>query len=257
MLTREQFDAALTHVHYPTLGPVPFQPGKYDSPIEERLAWSVSKLIDSDAVALCAQTLVPTAHGAYRVDMLLHSQGKNTVIECDGEEFHKDYLADCARSAALLESGYVDQVVRYQGDVLHHSPDDAAYSLTFLHPEAFSTRALQVAGTRASGAHTRMAHQYGQGGDSTGAYPVFYEVETETIDDTDRWDEEDNYIPATFLPVRNVRVSTSDVSRLTSQNMRDAVVAMRRIQRDLGCTSRGHLVQMYHVIAGQTKSSGW
>jgi DNA polymerase-3 subunit epsilon len=103
-----------------------YAPAAYESPIEERLAWSIAKILPPGS-ALVAQMPVPTAIGVFRPDLLLYTPGKITALECDGEEFHQDELADDARDAALLESGLIDQIIRFKGVLLNVVPNDAAY----------------------------------------------------------------------------------------------------------------------------------
>lgn len=254
MLTRAEFDAALAYKPAPGFHIPAFQPGMYESPIEERLAWSLAKILDRQDVTLTSQCLVPTAHGAYRTDLLLHSPGRNTVIECDGKAFHQDYLADCARSAALLESGFVDQVVRYPGSVLNFSPDDAVYSLSLLHPEAFQGRAAQVARTRASFMAERTRLEYDAATPDDFLYSVNYDVEGH-MDDCDFYDEDGGYQPAPFTREYLLRTDTVDVHRVESQNERDTVVVMRQLQRQGRFGMLQALVDAYSLLRDQRHSA--
>ena len=86
---------------------------------------------------LYPQVPLPTRAGAFRADFLLVSGTQITLIECDGASFHADPFDDHLRSAFIIDAGLVDQVIRFNGSMLHRSPHDAALWTTAVAPGAF------------------------------------------------------------------------------------------------------------------------
>ena len=81
---------------------------------------------------------MPTQAGVFRADFLLVAGSQITLIECDGASFHADPFDDHLRSAFIMDAGLVDQVIRFNGTMLHHySPQDAALWTTAVAPSAF------------------------------------------------------------------------------------------------------------------------
>ena len=109
---------------------------------------------------LYPQVLLPTRAGVFRADFLLVAGAQITLIECDGASFHADPFDDHLRSAFIMDAGLIDQVIRFNGTMLHHSPHDAALWTAAVAPGAFwpgaeatITRAATQEGTAALSEH--------------------------------------------------------------------------------------------------------
>lgn len=111
----------------------------YESPIEERLAWHLSKFL-APSVILRPQVGVQSQIGSFRADMILHAGEVNTVLECDGKAFHQDSHRDLVRDAAMLDTNLVDQVIRFRGEDLYAAIYDVMYLVVVIHPQAFNDR---------------------------------------------------------------------------------------------------------------------
>ncbi|AWT37308.1 hypothetical protein DM785_16450 (plasmid) [Deinococcus actinosclerus] len=127
---------------------------------------------------LYPQVHLLTRGGAFRADFLLVAGSQITLIECDGASFHTDPFDDHLRSAFIFEAGLVDQVIRFNGTMLHHSPHDAALWTSVVAPAAFWAEAeakLRRAATpEGVQAVDRLRHELNQG------YSSFdYSVSTE------------------------------------------------------------------------------
>lgn len=131
-----------------------YQPRAYESPLESRLAWRLSKLL-APGVALTPQATVQTSIGRFRPDLLLVTSERRTALECDGREFHQDEHYDLVRDIAILKTGTVDQVLRFSGEDLYGSLPDLIQAIALLHPEAFNPRGSTLA-ARAAAPEMRM-----------------------------------------------------------------------------------------------------
>ena len=151
-MTRARLDAGL-NVPAGALRAQQFYGALYESPIEERLAWQLSKYL-TPGVALKPQVTVQTRLGAFRADLVLHTAERNTVIECDGREFHQDAHRDLVRDLALLQTGAIDQIVRFRGTDIHVVLPDVLHVIRVLHPEAFSRRGTVLLHRMTSSPHT-------------------------------------------------------------------------------------------------------
>lgn len=110
----------------------------YDSPIEEILAWHLSKYIRQD-VSLEKQVEFITEHGVLRVDFLLSNDERKIVIECDGRDFHEP-LRDEIRDAILLGEGHVDTIYHFRGCDITHYPVDCVRLISILDPNLINSR---------------------------------------------------------------------------------------------------------------------
>ena len=155
--TREEFDAALRNHRFD----VHSHARHFESPIEWEGHWFVEKVIKADdtraAPAMfmgepsyprlavqAVQVPIPTTLGLFYGDAVVHTPGKNTLIEYDGRAYHLDQEADDARSAAILATGLIDQIVRVEAVVLHHAPGHAAFIVSKVHAEAASPMSAGV-----------------------------------------------------------------------------------------------------------------
>jgi very-short-patch-repair endonuclease len=154
-MNRKEFEAVLEARGNPWGSTPVYTPPTYESPIEQQLGMALAPILITSAV-LATQVAVNTMIGEYRPDFLLWTKGRITAIECDGADFHTDKFADDVRDAALLQTGLIDKVVRFEGVMLHHHPNDAAMMMSVLHNEAFDERGRAVAERRSN----RCAHRY-------------------------------------------------------------------------------------------------
>lgn len=163
--TREEFDADLYNHRFNVLS----HARHFKSPIEWEGHWFVQKVLKAKGelpaeplmmsdgpiyppLALQAvQVPLPTKLGNFYGDAVVHTPGKNTLIEYDGRAYHQDQEADDARSAAILETGLIDQIVRIPAVVLHERPGQAAYIVSRIHPEAAGTAGLEIANLHGNG----------------------------------------------------------------------------------------------------------
>lgn len=122
-----------------------FEP-PFDSPLEEVLAWDLSKYI-SPATTLLKQVVVHTRLGSFRHDfVLVLPSGARVAIECDGSAYHKR-SRDRFRDAAILADADIQGIFRFRGrDIIRHS-DDLIFLMSRLLPEAFSERGHSSLGT--------------------------------------------------------------------------------------------------------------
>lgn len=97
------------------------------------------------------QRPIRTAFGHFRADVALTCPltGRVLVIECDGADYH-DYCSDAWRDAAMLGSGFVDDVLRIEGKDLVYRSHDVFLLLMRLFPTLFEDRARQVVEREAS-----------------------------------------------------------------------------------------------------------
>jgi hypothetical protein len=110
----------------------------YDSPIEDTLAWTLSKHIDQN-VELQQQKEVPTFAGCFRLDFLASGGGRQLAIECDGRDYH-DYTRDMFRDSIILGSSSIDAIYRFTGTDIASRIEDGLYTLSTLEPALFSAR---------------------------------------------------------------------------------------------------------------------
>lgn len=177
---REEFDGFLRHVDG--------RARVTESQIEHLLRYSIEKhLLQGDfpilphepvgttyGARLVPQVDIKTRCGSFRMDFVLHSSGLNTLIECDGEAFHIDPFDDELRSALILETGLIDQVIRFNGTMLYHAPDDGAFFTRRVHPAAFASNAETVLAIKATPeAREAAAEAAGQ------AFRIWYDAEVQ------------------------------------------------------------------------------
>jgi hypothetical protein len=111
----------------------------YDSPIQQELAWVLSKYVTPNA-RFTKEKEISTDVSAFRVDLVLEIPGGKSIgIECDGRDFH-DPLADLFRDSLILGSSNLSALYRFPGRVLANRPEDALYLLSLWEPEFFNDR---------------------------------------------------------------------------------------------------------------------
>ncbi len=119
----------------------------YDSPIEDILAYSLTKYL-SPLVSLDKQVEIETACGRFRPDFIVRGRSKVLAFECDGEKYHSIGLKGRARSrdqwrdAMLLNSHPLDAIYRFRGKDIFHHIEDCLYVVSRWDPEIFSERGL-------------------------------------------------------------------------------------------------------------------
>lgn len=98
---------------------------KFESPIEEMFYDALAPLLASGVEV---KTQVPVLN--YRVDFLIRGP-RRVVIECDGREFH-DFNRDRIRDIAMLDSGLIDDVLRFRGcDIVFAGDECAARAVSY------------------------------------------------------------------------------------------------------------------------------
>lgn len=119
-----------------------YQP-PYDSPIEDAFARNAVKHFD-ESLDLSAQVEIKTICGFFRVDFLVKAlDGRITVIECDGKEFHDEYRDDW-RDAMILGSGDINEIYRIRGSDINYRIEDVFYLLSLWSPWLFNDRQKNV-----------------------------------------------------------------------------------------------------------------
>ncbi len=120
------------------------------SAIEEAFLWDFDK-VANDKVSIERQYECDVGFTAYYLDFFVQddSLGFKLGIECDGKEFHT-IEKDSNRDAAILDSGFVDQIVRLPGKVLWYRIHDLLDMISLVHPWLFSDRGLINVRTRSA-----------------------------------------------------------------------------------------------------------
>lgn len=120
---------------------MPFQyDPPYDSPIEELLAWNLDKYIGDDVV-FDKQAEVVTPFATFRIDLVARTPGGWRVgFECDGKEFHQDWMRDEFRDCLILGNKAVDVIYRFRGQDLHYHVEDCIYAACHQDSAIFSPK---------------------------------------------------------------------------------------------------------------------
>lgn len=117
----------------------------YDSPIENDFAYNIVKYLDND-VTFDKQVSVDTVCGRFRLDFIAHRSRRRIGFECDGKEFHDNYVGCSARDrwrdALILETGVVEVIYRFPGKDLVYNINDCLFILAACEPQLFSEREL-------------------------------------------------------------------------------------------------------------------
>jgi hypothetical protein len=115
----------------------------YDSPIEEILAWGLSKHLVEGAT-LDKQVEVGSRFARFRIDLVASTPAGDRVgFECDGKDFHTDRLRDECRDALILGTQSVSAIYRFRGQDLVYHENDCLYFIANKDPRLFSARALR------------------------------------------------------------------------------------------------------------------
>ena len=126
----------------------PYEP-PYESPIEDWLAWSLAKYLNSTA-SLDKQYEVDTICGRFRLDFVVTSKdGYHVGYECDGADYHDEWR-DEWRDAMILGGGLLDTIVRFKGRDIAYHLDDIVYVASCWDPVLFSDRGRSNLNTLAS-----------------------------------------------------------------------------------------------------------
>ena len=154
--TREEFDAQLRNYcfdhckHSAALG----NPIEYDGncfvekvmqanePPPENPLIVGGHAICPDLAVLGVQVPISTNLGSFYADAVLHTPSKNTLIEYDGRAYHfapEHQEADDARSAAILATGLVDQIVRFESSLVLNFPWHVGFIMSRIHKEGTGT----------------------------------------------------------------------------------------------------------------------
>ena len=115
-----------------------YMPGKYESPIEDRFAWHITKYLNPE-VNFYAQYPIKTLCGSFRIDFVVEYGGSRIGFECDGKDFHNPYR-DLWRDAMILGTSKVDSIFRLRGRDIYMYPLDLIYTIARWHSSLFSSR---------------------------------------------------------------------------------------------------------------------
>lgn len=123
------------------MAPKPYYtPGKYESPIEDKFAWHITKYLKPD-VAFYPQFPIQTICGQFRLDFVIGYNDKLIGFECDGLNFHEPYR-DLWRDSMILGTEKIDSIFRLRGTDIHRYPNDLLYTIAKFHSPLFSPRGL-------------------------------------------------------------------------------------------------------------------
>ncbi len=112
----------------------------YDSPIEEDLAWGLSKHL-AESVRLQKQVEVATEFCKFYIDLVAETAaGVRVGFECDGREYHQEGLRDECRDALILGVKAVSAIYRFRGQDIHYHRDDCLFYILRKDPYLFSER---------------------------------------------------------------------------------------------------------------------
>jgi hypothetical protein len=112
----------------------------YDSPIEEELAWGLSKHL-AESVRLRKQIEVDTEFSKFYIDLVAETvDGVRVGFECDGREYHREGLRDECRDALILGVKAVSAIYRFRGQDLYYHRDDCLFYILRNDPYLFSER---------------------------------------------------------------------------------------------------------------------
>lgn len=112
----------------------------YDSPIEEMLAWHLSKYLDEPVVP-DEQAEVVTPVATFYLDLMVRRHGGRVIaFECDGKEYHTDPFRGQCRNALIFCYGGAKAIYPFRGQDLHDGVNDGLYAVARKDPAAFSDR---------------------------------------------------------------------------------------------------------------------
>lgn len=112
----------------------------YESPLEEDLAWHLTKHL-ADDVELPKQEEVVTPFGTFELDLVAKPpSGSLIAFECDGQGYHPDPFRDRCRDALILGMGVQAAIYRFRGPDLWYHMYDCLYIVTQKDPGLFSWR---------------------------------------------------------------------------------------------------------------------
>lgn len=154
------------------VGTVPDPQCRWDSEAESAFGKALFKYLRA-GVEFVPGTRVATSICPFRPDVLLRYDGRAVDIEVDGREFHKDWVRDLLRDAALLASTNVQAIYRMTAANTCYRPFDCLFSLAVFERKMFDARARDLIGKQASEL-ARCKQCYGDAGfDPTNAYRSF------------------------------------------------------------------------------------
>lgn len=210
--TREEFDAALERFRFNshdrtrlTGSPIEWEGNWFvekvlqalDQSIESPLMFGTDPLYPFLAT-LSAQVPITTALGNFYADAVVHTPGKNTLIEYDGRAYHLDEELDDARSAAILHTGVVDQVVRFEGALIDRFPGHASFIISRIHEEAAGSSGI-VLGNSLGGGSCREAWEEQK---PSSKNSVYFRYTVLSYDEYDEVADQENFTVWIHRPTR-------------------------------------------------------
>jgi hypothetical protein len=139
-LIPEAFEYIAKELENPTAPKPHYTSGKYESPIEDKFAWHITKYLKSN-VEFYSQFPVKTICGGFRLDFVIGYNSKLIGFECDGQNFHDPYR-DLWRDSMILGTNKIDSIFRLRGTDIHRYPIDLLYTIAKFHSPIFSSRGL-------------------------------------------------------------------------------------------------------------------
>jgi hypothetical protein len=115
-----------------------------ESPIEEIFADTIGNFLNKN-VRVYPQYLVekPNSPMPYRIDFVLQNAKRSVGIECDGKEYHADFMKDFHRDEMIVhQSKSVDVIYRFRGIDLNWFPYGCMRVLSLWEQGLFSERGL-------------------------------------------------------------------------------------------------------------------
>ena len=119
-----------------------------ESPIATEIERQLSKH-DLERTEFRREFPAPTEWAAFRIDIVLISEGRRVAIECDGAEFH-DEFRDELRDSLILGSGVVDTIWRLPGADIHNHVHDCLCLIDHYDGFIFDQRTRTVLSSQAS-----------------------------------------------------------------------------------------------------------
>lgn len=118
-----------------------------DSPIENKFQHDLLKF-PHDLTKITRQFPVPCSLKTYRIDFVLEKDGRRVGLECDGKEFHDQFI-DCVRDEEIIRSGLIQRIIRIPGTDICYNRHEVLTILNRLEPSLWN----RMIGSQENAAH--------------------------------------------------------------------------------------------------------